>query len=141
MKIYRGILLLNVIAILFSCKQNDDSDDSSEIDVIGIWQLIEIYLDPGDASGDFELVDSNKTIEFKIDGTLISNGVICQISTDSIESRSATYSICENTMMSPDCRDNGYGSDITFFIDANNDLVLIHPCIESCLSKYTKISN
>jgi len=45
----------------------------SEADLISKWKLIEMYSDPGDGSGDFETVSSNKTVSFYSDDVIASN--------------------------------------------------------------------
>jgi len=61
-----------------ACKGDDDTTDN---EIVGVWKLIQISIDPGDGSGTFQDVETDKTIEFKADGTLISNGSICTVST------------------------------------------------------------
>ena len=131
-----GILYLALITILFSCK-SDDENNSSEAELIGTWKLTENYADPGDGSGDFEAVDSEKIIEFFIDGSITSNGSLCSMSIQSEIPSSGTYSNTEFTISSPDCPNN---SEMNIKFSLNNSaLIISYPCFESCLSKYVKI--
>lgn len=66
------IFTLIIAGILFSC--NNDDDSNLNTDLIGNWQLIEVLSDPGDGSGTFSSVESDKTITFKSGGIIASNG-------------------------------------------------------------------
>jgi hypothetical protein len=132
----KGILYLILFVFLFSCDNNDD-DNSSETELIGTWKLIENYADPGDGSGDFEVVVSEKIIEFFNDGSVISNGSICDMSIESSTPSSGTYSEAEFIINSSECL-NFVDFDIMYFFD-ESFLIISYPCIEGCLSKYEKI--
>ena len=57
------ILALAVIILtVISCSKNDD-DTSSNL-LKGTWKLTEVLADPGDGSGTFNLVNSNKNLIF-----------------------------------------------------------------------------
>jgi len=118
------------ITLLFSCTEKDSIDP----DLIGKWRLTEVLADPGDGSGTFQYVSSNKILEFHSDGTVISNGEICYMSIDSYSPSNGTYSISESKIYSSNCSDEGIKyqrSGIT--------LVLTYPnCDEPCASKYLK---
>ncbi|GHC57302.1 hypothetical protein [Ulvibacter litoralis] len=131
-----GILYVALFAFLFSCNSNDDAT-SSETELIGTWKLVENYADPGDGSGDFETVDSNKTIQFHSDGSITSNGSLCDMSIQSTTPTSGTYSSTDFTINSEDCT-NSSGFNITYTMN-NSFLTISYPCIESCLSKYVKV--
>jgi hypothetical protein len=63
------ILALAVIILtLISCSKNDD-DTSSNL-LIGTWKLTEMLIDPGNGSGTFNSVNSNKNLIFSNGGNL-----------------------------------------------------------------------
>ena len=68
------IFYLFSILLVVSCKNDDDNVQfqPSYTNPVSHWQLIEIYADPGDGSGDFNPVDSNKTITFYSDNFISS---------------------------------------------------------------------
>ncbi|NNE75565.1 MAG: hypothetical protein HKN31_00655 [Pricia sp.] len=83
---------LTLIALLiFACSDNDDSltTDIPELEVT--WWLVEQYADPGDGSGDFTGVDSEKTIQFLQNGIFRSNGRLCNLNTITGPNSSGKY--------------------------------------------------
>ena len=127
------IFTLITAGILFSC--NNDDDSNTETNLIGDWKLIEVLADPGDGSGTFNSVESEKIITFKNDGTITSNGNLCDMSISSDNQTSGTYSNLEMTFNSTNCNDSAY--DFTF--EQNGDILIInYPCIEPCQAKYIK---
>ena len=96
------ILKIAVVSfLLISCGKSDDINIDSP--VIGKWQLKELYIDPGDGSGEFAEVESYKTIEFFSNGTVTSNGSICEVSADANVPTSGTFSISSFTIEVPGC--------------------------------------
>ncbi len=126
-------LILATIGILFSCDKDDNSNSKSEL--IGNWKLIEVLADPGDGSGTFSSVESDKIITFENNGIITSNGRLCDMSINSDNSTSGTYSISELSFNSSDCSNPDY--DYTF--EQNGNILIInYPCIEPCKAKYQK---
>ncbi|MBO3097044.1 lipocalin family protein [Gelidibacter pelagius] len=127
------IFTLITAGILFSCNNDDDSNPNT--DLIGNWQLIEVLSDPGDGSGTFTSVESDKTITFKSGGIIASNGNLCDMGINSGNPTSGTYSTSKWTFNSPDCDNPEY--DFTF--EQNGNILIInYPCIEPCKVKYKK---
>ena len=130
-----GLLLFALIGFVFSCT-NDDSNNSSEQDLIGTWKLTETLADPGDGSGVFTTVTSEKNIQFFNDGTVTSNGSICDMSIQSDNASDGTFSITDSTINSPECFNSGF--NITFEL-TSTFLILNYPCIEPCRAKFIKV--
>jgi hypothetical protein len=105
--------------------------------LIGKWKLIEVLADPGDGSGIFHTVSSDKVIEFKPDGTVVSNGSICYMSIESNSSSSGTYSLPDSTINSSDCQNSPFKIK---FSKENAKLIIRYPCDEACIAKYIKIN-
>ncbi len=121
---------------LASCSNDDDNTVVVNTDLIGKWQLVEQLLDPGDGSGIFRPVDSQLTIEFFDNGTVIStNGSLCNMFIESQDTSSGTFSLDDTTL------NIGCGDDtITiFFQKMGPDLILNFICIEACAQKYKKL--
>jgi hypothetical protein len=127
------ILIISII-ILFSC--SDDQDDKNNNIVVSKWQLAEVLVDPGDGSGTFQPVSSSKTIEFYNDGTLYSNGTICNISTDSNANFYGTYSAQDMTLSSSQCQSQDLPTNYEM---TQTTLIIYYPCIEACAEKYIKV--
>lgn len=129
----RILIALISLGILYSC--NNDDDDNSNIELTGNWKLIEILADPGDGSGTFSALQSDKIITFENGGIITSNGNLCDMSINSDNQTSGTYSNSEMTFNSTDCNNPDY--DFTFE-QSGNVLIINYPCIEACQAKYIK---
>ena len=128
----RIFLVLAIIGLFVSC---DKADKISNTELVGTWKLIEVLSDPGDGSGTFHPVKSDKTITFKKDGTISSNGKLCDMSNNSDHPTSGTYSVSDMTFRSQGCADPNY--EYSFKHDGEI-LTIYYPCIEGCVAKYKK---
>ncbi len=127
--------LLLVAAVFSSCDKKVDTQNTPA-NLEGTWRLVEIYMDPGDGSGDFEPVNSYKTLTFSSGGALSSNGDICQISAAVGKPSTGTYSTADSTLSG--CSNGGKTWNIDFELKGS-DLLLHYPCIEACIAKFQKI--
>ena len=125
------VILLTVA--FFSCSKKEETKTDAEL--VGVWKLTEVLADPGDGSGTFHGVNSNKTMEFHTDGTLTSNGGICDMSIDSGSPSSGTYSLVDSTMTSSKCANYYFKIQ---FKKTGATLIIYYPCIEGCAAKYIK---
>jgi hypothetical protein len=112
---------------LISCQ----SDDENTIDPVGEWRLIEILMDPGDGSGTFEAVNSNKTITFYNNNTVGSNGSLCNMGITT-EANSGTYTA--DSIFPDECSEIELNYTIT-----NSFMEVSYMCIEPCIEKYEKV--
>ena len=126
------LIILLSIGVFISCTKNDDSKNT---DLIGKWKLIEVLADPGDGSGIFHSVSSDKIIEFQSNGTVTSNGSICDMSIESASSSSGTYSLSDSTINSPICSNSPL--KIKFHKEGSS-LIISYPCNEACVARYIK---
>jgi hypothetical protein len=129
----KGLLFFLVIGIFISCQKEDEPSGN---DLIGSWELIEMLADPGDGSGTFQPVESDKIVTFKSDGTISSNGDLCSLSAESGAPSSGIYSLIDSTIISPDCSSNPF--NISFQL-SDDWLILRYPCIEPCALKFQKL--
>ena len=125
-------ILWGFVMLLTVCSCDSDDNAIDTVDVIGQWKLIEVYNDPGDGSGDFEAVTSNKTIKFNSDGTLTANGELCVLTTEANAMVNGTYSLEDLSIETPNCL------QLTF-VPSTTELIIVIPCDEPCLAKYSKI--
>ncbi len=128
-------LSILLLLALMSCTNNNN--DSRPPELIGTWLLIEQYLDQGDGSGDFVVVNSDKIIEFFNDGNIVSNGSLCSMDTSSNQETTGTYDTMNNTLMPDNCNNNGMR--LVYEI-SNNRLILNFPCFETCQQKFRKLN-
>jgi len=126
MKVSFAILV--IISFLTSCKKNDRDS------LTGTWQLKEVLMDPGNGSGVFTAVSSDKNLVFNTNGNVNSNGVICDMSIESNTSTAGTYSEIDSTIISTTC------PNLILKYEVSGDtLILIYPCFEPCKAKYIKV--
>jgi len=132
----KTILFLYIIGILTSCSNNNnDNPESSKL--IGKWKLVEQLADPGDGSGVFVSVVSNKTIEFFDDGTVVSNGTLCDMNLNTGEETMGEYFATENYIKpNNDCIIPDF--KISFELE-NTNLLLWFRCIEGCGQKFVRM--
>lgn len=129
----KAIGFIFLILLLGSCKK-DDANPNNALE--GSWQLVEMYADPGDGSGDFRPVNSQKIILFNADGTYSSNGNVCDFS----------------TMANEDTQGNYLAMDVGYQIVCESEfstelrlevwegyLIVSFFCIEPCQQKFQRI--
>ena len=123
------ILFALAIGVLVACsKEEAESTDK--------WQLIEQLNDPGDGSGVFMPVVSDRTIEFFDNGTIVSNGDLCSMNATANQETNGTYSETDGYIYPDGC----FSSEFKILYEVTGDeLVLSYPCIEPCQQKYKRV--
>jgi hypothetical protein len=130
------VFVLIAFLSFVTCSSDDDNTTTIEPGLIGNWKLVAIYSDPGDGSGDFAAVSSDKTIAFNANGTLNSNANLCLLFSETGESSSGTYSETEGSFTITDCET----TPVTAYYElVGVDLIISYFCIEGCQEKYEKI--
>lgn len=131
----RLLMLVHVLLLSFSC--NSDDDTVTQENLTGEWLLIEVLSDPGDGSGQFRTVESDKRISITDNGTYSSNGDICSFSTLSGDPSEGSYQEDDNGFF-VDC-DSPFPSPVRLNID-NGNLILTFTCIEPCQQKFRRLN-
>lgn len=133
----RTIFFLCILLNVLSCKDDDSTMPILiDNDVVGTWRLIATYADPGDGSGDFQVVESNKSIQFLNNGAFVSNANLCVIFSDIGEASAGVYSEEDATLTVSGCD----MSPVTATYEINESgLIVSYFCIEGCREKYVKI--
>lgn len=121
-----------MVVLFSSCKKEEDGNP----DLQHSWKLIAVLADPGDGSGTFQAVSSDKTVSFFLDGTVSSNGSICTMGTEVGTGSTGTYSVADSTINVDGCPVAHF--PLTFEMQGAN-LILNYPCIEACREKYEPI--
>lgn len=101
---------------------------------VGEWKLIETMIDPGDGSGKFYKVDSEKTLEIEPNGKIKSNGEICNLSTKT-ENRTNGQLLKDSDETILSSCDNKYKP---FYKLEERFLIVYYPCKEGCAEKYER---
>jgi hypothetical protein len=128
---WKILIILFSVGTVFSCAKKDNIDS----DLIGKWRLIEVLADPGDGSGTFHSVSSDKIIEFHSDGVVTSNGSICDMSIESNKPSEGIYSLSDSTINLSNC--DNLSIKIRFMMSGPS-LIISYPCDEACKAKYHK---
>lgn len=123
-----------VSAIICSCSKNEEKTNKAEI--VGRWGLKAVLSDPGDGSGTFQEIDSDKIIEFFDDGRIKSNGTLCDMSPLTGFPTEGTYSLSDSTISSSACQN--LPMKLTFQISGSY-MIINYPCIEPCRAKFVKL--
>lgn len=128
----KTISMLVLAAFVMACSKNKEFRNS---EIIGTWRLTEMLADPGDGSGTFQPVQSDKTITFHKDGTISSNGSLCVMSTEVDGESSGMYSFTDSSFSANNCVDPAY----RYRFSLQGDVVIVdYPCIEPCRSKFVR---
>ncbi|MBI1288354.1 MAG: hypothetical protein GC178_12345 [Flavobacteriales bacterium] len=122
---------IGMMFLFAACKHKD------EVDLLNKWHLIEQLADPGDGSGTFQPVDSEKTIQFFNDGTVSSNGSLCTMNTEVGSGSTGTYNTTDSTITVDGCG-NQLPYPMTYQMEGQF-LILNYPCIEPCREKYEQV--
>jgi hypothetical protein len=131
------VLLLLSFLVVLSCNNDDDNQNgSTDSEAVGTWELIEIYSDPGDGSGDFVAVESDKSIQFNANGTLSSNANLCLVFSQPGEMSTGLYSEEDGSFTITDCET----MPVTAYYELiDSNLIVSYFCIEGCQEKYEKV--
>jgi hypothetical protein len=124
----------SLFLILTSCQKDNCTSNKG---IVGEWLLIEELMDPGDGSGTFQSVTSDKEIKFCDDGTFEGNGDMCTMTNQSSTTHSGTYDTSTETFSPDNCMSM---APMSFQYSVNGDiLILTYPCICGCQQKYERI--
>lgn len=129
----RSLVILIAFFTLLSCS----SEDINSSNIVGTWKLTQVLADPGDGSGVFSDIDSDKTITFFSDDTFLSNGNLCFFDSITPEATEGAFSIEYENITPYNC-ETFHLIDLNYKIE-NGTLIVYFHCIEACAEKYTKI--
>jgi len=103
--------------------------------ITGRWKLIEVYSDPGDGSGDFSSVTSEKLLIINSDNTIESNRDLCHIWSSEETKSTASYSLVNSTIVPNNCNSE---KEWHFELEEEN-LIIRYVCKEGCAEMYKKL--
>ena len=130
-----SLLLIAILWLTCSCDENELTVDPAEL--TGTWQVVEVLSDPGDGSGTFMPIDSDKTMSFFTTGMVRTNADFCDNTQETDVFQETTYSVSDS-VINVICDD--FEWEMPFEIEGDN-LILYYLCIEPCAEKYEKITN
>jgi len=114
---------------------NKISPSSHNGEIIGDWKLIEVLMDPGDGSGEFEISELEVIVSFNQQMEVKANGILCGFGSQSITPLTGVYSISDSMIVSQ-CE----GGELKhiFRMDKGNLIIQNRHCREACLAKLIK---
>ena len=115
----KKLSILITFGLLFACSNEGSNEDhnNTETELIGNWKLIEVLADPGNGNGTFRSVESDRTIEFKVNGTVTTNGSLCDpFSEETISSGTYNEDIITTNCQNPNIATIGFELDGQFLI-------------------------
>jgi len=139
----KNTVILVLILLIVSTCTNNDKDDYGNNGLLGKWRLIEQLIDPGDGSGMFMPISSERTLEFFNDDTVVVNGDLCFMASEVGKQSSGIFS----TLVNNDYYDGEIlpiGCDNTetkvYYKTEGVNLILWFQCIEGCGQKFIKVN-
>lgn len=125
------VLVLGSLLLQFQCSEDEITEPVS---LFGTWQLEAVLADPGDGSGTFQNVDSEKNIVFNTDSTFTSNGLGCVVFGDNTTSpASGTFN--NNRLFIEDC-----DMPVFFFVEEDRMFLNNFGCFEECSERYFPVN-
>ncbi|MGI9526793.1 MAG: lipocalin family protein [Weeksellaceae bacterium] len=129
--------LLSLLCLLLFVNCSDDDDANKDTNLVGTWKITEAYVDPGDQSGKFQPVDSDKEVTFHKNGTIQSNKSLCEVillDQNNLPT-TGTYDLNSKTYTTIECG----STEISYSFEIKeNELIIHYNCIEGCSEKYIK---
>jgi hypothetical protein len=130
----KKIFTVLISVVIFSCASDDKDSTENTPTAIGTWKLIEVLSDPGDGSGVYTAVNSDKTITFFANGKVEASVRLCGSGSDN-ESNTGRFDEEKGIIIPNGC---SYSIHVEF---KDTYMFLTLPCIEPCGEKYEKITN
>lgn len=125
-KLLFALVLLNWLA-LESCTKTANIEKE--------YILVEVLSDPGDGSGVFQAVTSDKKLIIYDDDTFkIENGKFCSFEEGAGLTGSGTINYSEGLMTGDECKDRRH-----LITQEGEYFTISYPCIEPCAQKYKEI--
>jgi hypothetical protein len=130
-----ALLLIIISSSLPSC--DDDDQTIQNAGISGEWRLIETLADPGDGSGQYMPVQSDKRISIFTDGSFSSNGDPCDFQIAADNPSEGSYNQNDQGYYI-DC---GLPLEASILLSLEDDYLIIQFfCFEPCLHKYERLN-
>ncbi|AZQ44199.1 hypothetical protein [Nonlabens ponticola] len=121
-------LTIIAVALLFvSCGSNTTESKSP---IYGTWRITHSLADPGNGSAKFQETDSDKTLTFKKEGTVVSNENVC-VGNFFTAGKTAELDMTTKSFNKGGC--------IAAFELNGKILEVRYQCMEACAERYEKV--
>lgn len=125
----RLLLLFGTLSWISSCAPK------TQHQLVGQWKMTAIYFDIGDGSGSYQDATEDKHLTFGSDGSVSSDGSLCNMATGPSEVQQGTYSLEAMTIQTEGC-----AQSMPLRMELKgNELEVFYPCMEPCSEKYEKV--
>ncbi len=125
----RLLALFGTLAWISSCTPK------TQHELVGQWKMTAVYFDIGNGTGSYQDATEDKHLTFAGDGTVVSDGSLCNMATGPAEVQEGTYSTEDMTIQTEGC-----AQSMPLRMELkNNELEVFYPCIEPCSEKYRKV--
>lgn len=131
------LLMLMAAALLPACQKDTQERPDPEV-LEGTWLLTEVLFDPGDGSGQFRPVDSERELSLASGNTFSANYDVCQAIEEG-EKFSGTFIRTDAHEFLIECAQSLLNSVQGRLEDGW--LVLYYPCDEPCAYRFKKIAD
>lgn len=128
---------LSVIVLSFFTFSACEDKDIATPATPSTWELIETLADPGDGSGTFQPVKSERRLNLLADGTYTAEGDICSFSTEGDTQSTGVYDISRGTIFPNECGTIG-GTPLQLSI-SGDVLTIGYLCFEPCEHRYRRV--
>ena len=137
----RSISILLALFIMGCTSSNMNVDGNTEL--LGKWKLMEQLSDPGDGSGVYVPITSNRVVQFFSNGTVSMNGILCYMSSEVGDTNTGIYSELteDNTFFDGEILPDNceYSEAKVCYSIKEGKLILYYQCIEGCAQKFSKL--
>lgn len=131
----KNILLTSMLLVTGICCCKEDVPKIYNEGILGKWELMEYYVNPGVGPSDWQTPDDDfkHTVEFKSNGDFISSGTLYYGATAYQIPDTSTIKFLHATQISGDLH-------YQYSLQENNSILIISPlCFEGCSYKYSAI--
>ncbi len=129
MKIRNASWLLLLVISFFACSSN------SQNELVGKWEIEGILIDPVGGATEYTNSNSGKIIEFREDGTFVSNGFTCGPFDGKGKKHEGVYDLEKKSFFTNNCK---VKTQNTSFELKDGKLLIHFDCIEQCIEKYVR---
>ncbi len=140
----RLLFILTTVLALAACTKKENfpaplpspTEEAPEANgIVGTWLLTEQLFDPGDGSGTFQPVSSNRYIKLLTNGSYETNSSLCDMVATTTNITTGTYNTTDQTFNVGNC----WNASLPLrYMQSGNELILMYPCIEPCQLKYIR---
>ena len=138
LKVMRRPVIIGILLLILGGCDTSSNDPLDPESLYGSWELIEVLIDPGDGSGEYNPVDTGETITLKRDGTYESNWDPCASGEVPGNSFEGTFTATSQTRFELDC--DGALQPVLGTLE-DGLLAISYGCIEPCLYRFLKTSD